>query len=142
LNVAMFAFVVIGGVLSGLDRVLLGRQTERVPTHRMQHVHAGHAQPARPDVRRGVALRVADVEPRARRVREHVEDVRLAASTGVVRAIRAVLEPVALPLRFDRRVIERFALRLAHHDLDSQSSATLDRIRGGARRLRAKSARV
>ena len=38
----MFAPVVIARMLAGLDRVLLRRQAERVPAHRMQHIEALH----------------------------------------------------------------------------------------------------
>ena len=62
-------------VLAGLDGVLLGGQAERVPAHRVQHVEAAHFFVAPDDVRRRVALGMADVQPRAARVGEHVEHV-------------------------------------------------------------------
>ena len=46
----MFCSVVIARVLAGLDGVLLGRQTERVEAHRVQHVVAGHPLEAGEDV--------------------------------------------------------------------------------------------
>ena len=64
-------------VLAGFDGVLLGRQTEGVPTHRMQNVAALGALVAGEDVGGGVAFRVANVEARAGWVGEHVEDVKL-----------------------------------------------------------------
>ena len=63
------------GVLSGLHRVLLGGQAERVEAHRVQHVGAGHPQVAGVHVGADVAQRVADVQPLAARVREHVHHV-------------------------------------------------------------------
>jgi hypothetical protein len=52
-----------GRVGPGLDGILLGRKTERVPTHGVQHVVTGGFLVAGQDVRGGVAFRVADVEP-------------------------------------------------------------------------------
>ena len=62
-------------VLSGPDRILLGRKPERVPAHRMQHVEPAHAVMAREDVCRGVALGMPDVQALAAGVGEHVEHV-------------------------------------------------------------------
>jgi hypothetical protein len=51
-----------GGMRARLDRVLLGRQAEGVPAHRVQHVEAAHALVARDDVGGGVALGMAHVQ--------------------------------------------------------------------------------
>ena len=67
-------------VLAGLDGELLGGQTEGVEPHRVQDVAALHALEARVHVGPGEPERVADVEPGARRVREHVEHEQLLAS--------------------------------------------------------------
>ena len=67
-------------VLAGLHGVLLGRQPEGVEAHRVQHVAARHPLVAGVDVGAGVAERVADVEARAGRVREHVEHEQLLAA--------------------------------------------------------------
>ena len=64
-------------MLAGLDGVLLGGQAERVPAHRMQYVEAARAAVAGEDVRGGVAFRMPDVQTRAARIREHVQDVKL-----------------------------------------------------------------
>ena len=66
-------------VLPVLHRVLLGGQAERVVAHGVQHVAVVHAHEARVHVGADVAERVADVEPLAARVREHVEHVELRA---------------------------------------------------------------
>ncbi len=84
-----------------LDRVLLGRQAERVPPHRMQHVEALHPLVAAQDVRRRVPLGVPHVEPRPRRIREHVQTVELGPVLAVVGFERLVFEPVLLPLLLD-----------------------------------------
>ena len=59
-----------------LHRRVLGRQAERVPAHRHQHVHAGHAQLARQHVVDGVVAHMAHVQPAAR-VRQHRAGVEL-----------------------------------------------------------------
>ena len=65
------------GMGAGLDGVLLGGKAEGVPSHRMQYVEALHPLVSAEDVGRGVSLGVADVQPCARRIREHVEAVEL-----------------------------------------------------------------
>ena len=86
----MFSAVVIARVLTVLDGVLLGRQAERVVAHRVQHVVAAHPHEAGEDVGADVAERVADVQARPRRVREHVEHEELLAAGGArVRRRRA-----------------------------------------------------
>ncbi len=76
LNLAMFSRVVMAGCWPDLDRVLLRRQTECVPAHRMQNVEAAHAFVARDDVSGGVTFGMSDVQTRAARIRKHVEDVK------------------------------------------------------------------
>ena len=94
------------GMGSRLDRVLLGRQAERVPAHRMQNVDASHAEVSGQDVCRGVALGMADVKSCARRVREHVEHVFLRPAVGRADGLPGlVFVPEALPARFDVGVI-------------------------------------
>ncbi len=90
-------------VLPRLDGVLLGRQTERVPPHRVQHVEALHPLVTRDDVRRGVSFRVADMQTRPAGIGEHVEHVELRLAriegrlTGIRLPERLVLVPVGLP---------------------------------------------
>src|SRR5262249_52300676 len=64
-----------------------------------------HAPIAREDVGRGVALRMPNVEPRPRRVREHVEDVTLRAARLAHRPERLLLLPNPLPARLDLGVV-------------------------------------
>ena len=59
-----------------LDRGVLGRQAERVPAERMQHVEAAHPLRARDDVADHVVADVPDVRVPGR-VREHLEAVEL-----------------------------------------------------------------
>ncbi len=82
---AVVGDVELGGdarVLPGLDGVLLGGQAESVETHRVQHVVPGHALEAGVDVGADEAQRVADVQARPGRVREHVEHEQLLAALG------------------------------------------------------------
>ena len=99
-------------VLPRLERVLLGRQSERVVPHRVEHVVARHALEARVDVGADVAEGMADVEPCAARVREHVEHVELRSvgdalvavrqgTGGVRRPERPLLFPTVLPSLLD-----------------------------------------
>src|SRR5262249_39466476 len=94
-----------GGMLPGLDRVLLGRQAERVPAHRVQHVVAAHAPGARHDIGGGIPLGMTDVQTDAGRVGEHVEDVALGPAALACGAERPVLVPVALPAGLDLEVV-------------------------------------
>ena len=64
------------GMRAGLDRRVLGRQAERVPPERVQHVEAAHALHARHHVADDVVADVPDVRVPGR-VREHLEAVEL-----------------------------------------------------------------
>lgn len=123
------------GMRVGLDRVLLRGQAERVPAHRMQHVAALGPLPARHDVGRRVALRVADVQTGRRRIGEHVERVELglpaveAGLAGVRRPEHLPLVPELLPLRFDGGGIVGL-LRLGHRGLAFGRSSMPRRLGG------------
>ena len=69
-------------VLPGFHRVLLGRQPERVPAHRMQHIEALSPAIACQDVCRRVALGMPDMQTCPRRVGEHVENVEFRRQIG------------------------------------------------------------
>ena len=101
------------GVLAGVDGIALRRQPERVVADRVQDVEAPHALEARDDVGADVAERMADVQARPARVREHVEHVeRLAPgelrvglgqrARRVRREVRPALLPARAPLLLDR----------------------------------------
>ena len=66
------------GVNAALDRGIFGRQSERVPPERVQHVEAAHPLHARHHVADQVVADVPDVRV-AGRVREHLEAVELLA---------------------------------------------------------------
>ena len=84
-------------VRAGLDRGVLGRQAERVPPERVQHVEAAHPLGARHHVADDVVADVADVRV-AGRVREHFEAVVLRARRIDVDLERPGRGPVRLPL--------------------------------------------
>ena len=107
-------------MLAGLDRVLFRRQAEGIPAHRMQHIEAAHALVARDDIGRGVAFGMADVQARAARIREHVEDVefrlwrdRSPSRPDWAREKSAASSQMALPFRLELIEGIRFAA-LAH----------------------------
>ena len=84
---------------AGFDGVLLGGKAECVPAHRMKHVKALHALVAAEDVRGRVAFRMSHVQPRPRRIREHVETVELLLRVVPSVALeRLVGKPICLPL--------------------------------------------
>ena len=67
--------VLLGGdarMLTGLDRILLGRQAEGVIAHGVQHVLALHTVVAADHIGGKVAQRVTHMQALARRIREHV----------------------------------------------------------------------
>ena len=63
-------------VLAAFHGILLRRQTECVPTHRMQHIEATHPFVAGDDIGCGVTFRVAYVQPCPTWVGKHVQNVK------------------------------------------------------------------
>jgi hypothetical protein len=110
-------------VAAGLDGVDLRREAEGVVAKRVQHVRAGHALVATDHVGGDVAERVADVESRARGVREHVHDEVLVGrhlrplgcrqvADRVRRLERSLRLPPVLPAQLDvRREVAGIAVR-------------------------------
>ena len=99
-------------VLAGADRVLLGREPERVVAERVQHVVAGHALEPAQHVGGDVAERVPDVQAGPARVREEVQDVGLRFPLGLLETVRqrpdrvrglerSVSRPLSLPRDLD-----------------------------------------
>jgi hypothetical protein len=101
----------LGGLarmLAGLDGILLRRQAERVPAHRMQHVQTLGAFVARENIRGGVTLRMADVQARAGRIRKHVENVKFGRQLrGGHLAGKLVAPGKRVPVRKDFARIKR-----------------------------------
>src|SRR6478735_2750565 len=98
-------------MLTGFDRVLLCRQTKRVPAHRVQDAEAAQALIARNDVGRGVAFRMTNMQARPARVRKHIEHVEFwlgwieTLLAGVRRMKKLALVPDGLPFRLN--LVER-----------------------------------
>ena len=100
------------GVGAGLAGVLLGGQAEGVVAERVEHVVPVHPLEAGVHVGADVAEGVTDVQPRSRRVREHVHHEQLGSvadlvppdlevADGVGGEERAVVLPVVLPAPLD-----------------------------------------
>ena len=85
----------------GSNRILLGRQTERVVSHRMENGFATHSPISRLNIRRRVTLRVSDVQSRATGIREHVEDIDFVTLWHFRCTKRFIYLPIRLPLGFD-----------------------------------------
>ena len=86
-----------GGMLAGLDGILLRRKPESVVTHRVQHVVALLTFVAGVDIGGDIAQRVSHMQSRARRVREHVQHVKLRLRVVYLCLIQAGLFPGRLP---------------------------------------------
>ena len=102
---------------AGLAGMFFGGETERVVSHRVQHVVAGHALVAGVDIGADESQRVTNMETGTGRVREHVHDEQLRTfgevaravgwtlgqrPCGVGRVVRASILPALLPCGFDR----------------------------------------
>ena len=94
-----------GGVDVVVDGVVLRGQAEGVPADGEEHVVALHAALAGDDVHRGVAARMADVQPCAGGIGELDQAVKLGLVGRIGRLKRALLLPDFLPFRLDGRRI-------------------------------------
>ena len=90
-----------GGVLAGLDGILLRGQAEAVIALGVQDIEPALALVPRDDVRGDVAERVSDMEAGSTRVREHVEDVVLGLVGHFLGPIGALFRPLCPPLGLD-----------------------------------------
>ena len=92
-------------MFAGANRVLFGRQPERIEPHRMQDAVAAHPREPRNNISRRVTFGVTDVQPVAAGVGEHIEDVSFFAALAQVwfrsGRERFVLFPISLPAGFD-----------------------------------------
>ena len=87
---------------AGANGVLFGRQPEGVPSHRVQHLRAGHAPVTADDVGGRVSLGMAHMQAVTGGVGEHVEDIELVASGFERAGVKGlVLVPVGLPVGLD-----------------------------------------
>ena len=110
-------------MLPRLNRVLLRRQPKRIPPHRMQHIEPAHPLKPPDDIRRRIALRMPHMQPRAARIREHIQHVvfRLRSIKARLPRIQDVkrlpLVPDALPARFKLVEWKWFAALSAHRNV-------------------------
>ena len=88
-------------VRTRLNRILLRRQSERIPAHGMQDIQSPHALIAGQDIGGGIAFRVADVQSGGTRIREHIQDVVFLLPRVDLGAKGFVFPPIALPFRLD-----------------------------------------
>ena len=79
------------------DGILLGRQSEGVIAHRMQHIEALQALVAAVDITGYVSQGMADMQARTAGIGEHVEHVALGTPRVVGHAIRTLILPSFLP---------------------------------------------
>ena len=89
------------GVDVVLDRIVFSRQTEGVVAHREENVLAHHAVLAGDRVHRGIGTRVADVQARARGIRELDQRVKLLLIQPCHSLIKLFLLPALLPFGFN-----------------------------------------
>ena len=101
-------------VLARFDRILFSRQSEGIPTHRVEDIEAPAHLRAADDIGGRVTFRVADMQARSGRVGEHVEDeeLRLRGIEVRIAGIRGAegffLIPDLLPLGLKLVEGERF----------------------------------
>src|SRR5450830_1709350 len=96
---------------AALDRRVLRRQTERVPTHRVERRPAPHPEIPVHSVAQYVVSAVSDVKTVAGGIREHHQHVKLFGGRGSrVHEGDVLVRPPVLPLRLDlaRRVAVSF----------------------------------
>ena len=86
---------------SGLDGILLGRESVSIKTHRVQYIEALQAFKTGKNIGSDIPQRVADMQTRARRIRKHVKYIvfRLVRDIGGFEGF--IFPPVLLPLFFD-----------------------------------------
>ena len=85
-------------MLSGLDRILLCRQTIGIISHGVQDIEAAESLVPTQYVRGNVAKRMPHMETRSRGVREHIQAVKLPLRWLLRDFIYIVVSPPGLPL--------------------------------------------
>ena len=88
-----------------LDGKVLGRQAERIPSHRVQHVIALHTLFTRHNVKRSIGARMAYMQALTGRIREFDQRIKLFLFAAVFRLEAMCLIPDVLPLLFNQFVI-------------------------------------
>ena len=101
-------------MLTGLNRILFGRQTEGIIAHRMQHIKSFQALITGNDIRSNITQRVTHVESGPGRIRKHVQYIILLLTGRFYGTIGVMLTPVLLPFRFNIPEI------IIHHNANSE----------------------
>ncbi len=83
------------------DRLVFRGQSERVPSHRVQHVESRHPLVTADDIARNVIVQMTDAEACAGGVGEHLEDVEFRAAGFLARAGEIGALPIKLPRGLD-----------------------------------------
>ena len=113
---------VVPGILGGMDTRpygrILRRQSESVPSHGMEYVHAFTPQVARQHIPEVVVGHVPDVG-RTGGIREHHQDVLLLAPRLLARAVEVGLLPASPPF-----LLDRFKLVFLFHGLSDDPYPT------------------
>src|SRR5699024_4387950 len=98
-------FIEFTDVISCINRILLCRQSESVPSHRMKDVITLHAFHTRHYVCRRVTFRVSNVKSGTGWIREHIQRVKLLLVIFFFSFECFILFPQVLPLLFNLSVI-------------------------------------
>src|SRR5215475_16122508 len=107
-------------MLTRFDRILLRRETERVPAHGMQNIEATQTLIPRDDIGGRVPFRMTDVQPGSARIGKHIEDIELwllsieAFLAGIGRVKKLAFVPDGTPLGLDLVERIRFAALAIH----------------------------
>src|SRR5258708_36095560 len=83
------------------NRFVLGRQSERVPSHRMQNVESRHPLVASDHVTRNVIVQMPNAKPGARRIRKHLKDVKFRPPRLLASKVQIGPLPLSLPSRLN-----------------------------------------
>ncbi len=84
-----------------LQGILLRRQTEGIPPHRMQYAIPFELLEARDDIRRDIPARMPDMQPGPRRIREHIQNIVFLLPR--ILSVHTRFFPYPLPLLLDDR---------------------------------------
>src|SRR5438445_13279888 len=83
------------------NRFVLGRQSESVPSHRMQNVESRHPLVAPDHVTRNVIVQMPNTKPSPRRIRKHLKDVEFRPPSLLARKVQIAPLPLSLPDRLN-----------------------------------------
>ena len=106
---------VLHGAVLGMDArlygVILGRQTESVEAHGLEHLIPLHPLETRIGIRRTVVVPVPRMKFRAGRIGKHFQNVTFLVHSAAVELVKSRIRPDLLPLLFDLSEIHTFSLK-------------------------------